>query len=98
MLTGGFPGKARNYENGWDILHQATIDDYRTSPLLPNGPVYGPVMYRHNPEGANVAFYDGHVNHLRKEEIYIKEDFCKNPGMWVVNLGNYRSSRPECKP
>jgi len=81
-----------NYETCWDVLHEATIGKYQDAGC------YGPTIYRHNPEGVNVAFYDGHVSYLRKKEVYIKEDYCKHPGMWVVNCGIYviKGNRPEC--
>jgi prepilin-type N-terminal cleavage/methylation domain-containing protein/prepilin-type processing-associated H-X9-DG protein len=84
-----------NYENGWDKLGQASIQDYRTK-IDPK--VYGPVFYRHKPEGANVAFYDGHVSYMQKKEIYIKADYPKKPGIWVVNLGLWQKSRPDSMP
>jgi len=70
-----------NYEKAWDVLHAATITQYQAIP------VYGPTMYRHS-EGANVAFYDGHVSYLGKKEIFVKSDYNaspQRPGMWVVN-------------
>jgi prepilin-type N-terminal cleavage/methylation domain-containing protein/prepilin-type processing-associated H-X9-DG protein len=84
-----------NYEEGWDKLHQANIQDYRTK-IDPE--VYGPVIYRHNPEGANVSFYDGHVSYMGKKEIYIKSDYCKHPRMWVVNCGLFitKGHRSDC--
>ena len=77
-----------NYGNAWDVLHQAKIDQYHhLSPAI-----YGPTMYRHS-EGANVAFYDGHVSYLKKEEIFVIKDYAatpkKRPGMWVSDIGLY---------
>ena len=84
-----------DYENAWDILGQASIAIYRTTPAVGfHG--YGPTLYRHN-EGANVAFYDGHVFWMRKQEIFIKEDYeatPKNYGMWVSDLAFYREYHP----
>lgn len=43
-------------------------------------------MYRHN-EGANIAFYDGHAERIRKEKVWIQENWSSNPkmpGMWVA--------------
>ena len=43
-------------------------------------------MYRHN-EGANIAFYDGHAERIRKERVWIQENWNSNPkmpGMWVA--------------
>ncbi len=84
-----------DYRIGWDLYKQASIAAYRQEdPLVPpKGPrkVYGPVMYRHS-EGANVAYYDGHVSYLRKQEIFVKEDYDaspKKPGMWVSDTALY---------
>jgi prepilin-type N-terminal cleavage/methylation domain-containing protein/prepilin-type processing-associated H-X9-DG protein len=74
-----------DYENVWDVLGQAKISDYQ------NIGGYGPTIYRHN-QGANVAFYDGHVSYMKKQDVYIKKDYearPKNPGMWVVDKGLY---------
>jgi prepilin-type N-terminal cleavage/methylation domain-containing protein/prepilin-type processing-associated H-X9-DG protein len=88
-----------NYETGWDVFHQATIATYRCQgSSVPPGcqPVWGPTIYRHN-ESANVAFYDGHVSNLKKQEIFVKKDYTatpKRPGMWVSNLGLYYLYHP----
>jgi prepilin-type processing-associated H-X9-DG protein/prepilin-type N-terminal cleavage/methylation domain-containing protein len=53
-----------NYMRYWD--RYGPVQGY----LLPNGRSYhGNASYRHN-EGANVAFFDGHVEHLWKDEVY----------------------------
>jgi len=94
-----------DYENGWDIVGQANIGDYRKDPPYENAKavnlpaaVYGPTIYRHN-EGAVIGFYDGHCKYMRKQEIYIKADrelvtigsqrSRKNPGMWVSDPAMY---------
>jgi len=81
-----------DYRKKWDVIGQGTIDDYRgTDPK-----VYGPTIYRHN-DTADVAFYDGHVSNMKKQEIFVIADFearCPQPGMWVVNLGLYRQWHP----
>lgn len=88
---------AADYRIGWDILGQANIDTYKHAYDKKLGPenIHGPTIYRHN-EGANVAFYDGHVKYMRKEEIFVIEDYDeadpKRPGMWVVNLASYREN------
>ncbi|MGA2322453.1 MAG: prepilin-type N-terminal cleavage/methylation domain-containing protein [Sedimentisphaerales bacterium] len=72
-----------NYVNGWDKLHQANLQDYKNA----DPRVDGPVLYRHS-EGANVAFYDGHISYMRKQEVFVIADYTatpKRPGMWVVN-------------
>lgn len=76
-----------NYENGWDKLGQASLDTYKAA----DPGVHGPTIYRHG-EGANVTFYDGHVDHMKKMQIYIDEDFRaspRRPGMWVADLKHY---------
>jgi prepilin-type N-terminal cleavage/methylation domain-containing protein/prepilin-type processing-associated H-X9-DG protein len=81
-----------DYTIGWDVLHQATIAQYKGS--VPR--VDGPTIYRHS-EGANVAFYDGHVSYLKKEEIFVRTDYSatpKRPGIWVSNLGLYLKWHP----
>ena len=77
---------AADYTKGWDIEGQANVDTYKDEYGL-----HGPTIYRHR-EGANVGFYDGHVEYLKKEEIFIEEDYEANPqrpGMWVVNTAIY---------
>lgn len=74
---------AANYEIGWDKLGQTPLDIYKLAGI------HGPTFYRHS-EGANVAFYDGHVEYLRKEKVFIKEDYPQKPGMWVADLNFYR--------
>jgi prepilin-type processing-associated H-X9-DG protein len=72
---------AADYRIGWDKLGQDTADAYR-SKISPR--VYGPVFYRHN-EGANILFYDGHVEWRRKQDIFVVEDWNaapKIPGIW----------------
>jgi prepilin-type N-terminal cleavage/methylation domain-containing protein/prepilin-type processing-associated H-X9-DG protein len=66
---------AANYTEGWDVLGQAKSDCYRNEPsgCNPAGTIYAPVFYRHN-EGANVGFYDGHVEYLKKQDIFIDSD------------------------
>ncbi|MCG8697907.1 MAG: hypothetical protein MI922_07620, partial [Bacteroidales bacterium] len=71
-----------DYTRGWDVLGQmGTVNDYKKAGCS------GPTMYRHN-ESANLAFYDGHVDGLRKEKVWNYDDYHKppyTPGMWVVN-------------
>jgi prepilin-type processing-associated H-X9-DG protein len=48
----------------------------------------GPTLYRHN-EMANLAFYDGHVAAMRKDKVWIADDYDNhpyNPGMWAVKF------------
>ena len=65
---------------GWDVLGQDTITPYKKVGCD------GPTLYRHS-EGANVTFYDGHVEYMKKEKIFIQEDWDatpKRPGMWTA--------------
>ena len=73
--------RAADYRIGWDKLGQDKADAYRNK-ISPA--VYGPVFYRHN-EGANILFYDGHVEWRRKQDIFVVEDYYANPkipGIW----------------
>jgi prepilin-type processing-associated H-X9-DG protein len=75
-----------NYEIGWDILGQACVGDYKDIGDDGLGPenVHGPTIYRHN-EGVNIAFYDGHVGYMKKQEVFIRADFdAHKPSMWWV--------------
>ncbi len=56
-----------NYVRGWDIVGHGNWDDYAAVGM------YGPTLYRHN-EGANFAFYDGHVAYMPKEKAFIDTD------------------------
>jgi len=67
-----------NYEDGWDVLGQDTITPYKQVGCD------GPTLYRHS-EGVNMAFYDGHVEYMKKEKVFIKEAWDEGtPGMWSV--------------
>jgi prepilin-type N-terminal cleavage/methylation domain-containing protein/prepilin-type processing-associated H-X9-DG protein len=57
-----------NYEKGWDVLGQDTIMPYK------NVGCDGPVLYRHS-EGVNMAFYDGHVEYMKKEKAWSQYDW-----------------------
>lgn len=75
--------RGANYEIGWDVLGQmGSVNQYKEAGCD------GPTLYRHN-EMANLAFYDGHVEALRKEKVWIGDDYNNqpyNPGMWAVKL------------
>ncbi|MGD0572089.1 MAG: prepilin-type N-terminal cleavage/methylation domain-containing protein [Sedimentisphaerales bacterium] len=74
-----------DYTKGWDSLGQQNLDIYQQQNI------YGPVHYRHS-EGANVAFYDGHVSYMKKQNIFVQTDYNarpSQPGMWVANLPLY---------
>lgn len=65
-----------NYEDGWDVLGQDTIMPYK------DVGTDGPTLYRHS-EGVNLAFYDGHTEHMKKEKVFVLEAWdAGNPGMW----------------
>jgi prepilin-type N-terminal cleavage/methylation domain-containing protein/prepilin-type processing-associated H-X9-DG protein len=68
--------KGANYIDGWDVLGHDTIMPYK------NVGCDGPTLYRHS-EGANMTFYDGHVEHMKKEKVWIQEAYDRGvPGMW----------------
>ena len=71
--------RGANYEIGWDVFGHDTISVYHTV-------INGPTFYRHS-EGANILFYDGHVDWLRKEKVFIIEDWeatPQKPGIWSI--------------
>ncbi len=77
---------AADYKIGWDIVGQANVATYKEDYGL-----HGPTIYRHS-DGANIGFYDGHVEYLKKQEIFIEDDYNANPkrpGMWVGNTAEY---------
>ena len=81
-----------DYRKKWDQLGQGTITQYKTAP----DQVWGPTIYRHN-EGANIAFYDGHAAYMKKQEVFVVEDYTaipKKPGIWVVDLQIYYEYHP----
>jgi prepilin-type N-terminal cleavage/methylation domain-containing protein/prepilin-type processing-associated H-X9-DG protein len=68
--------KGANYEKGWDVLGQDTIMPYKDVGCD------GPTLYRHS-EGVNMAFYDGHVEYLKKDKVWSADDWgAGKPGMW----------------
>ncbi len=83
-----------DYKN-WDRRGQVSIADYRSW----HGASYGPVLYRHS-EGANMTFYDGHVQYMKKQRVFVYGDYYssgssplpveqRRPGMWVANMEDY---------
>ncbi|UCD53183.1 MAG: prepilin-type N-terminal cleavage/methylation domain-containing protein [Phycisphaerales bacterium] len=65
-----------NYVDGWDVLGQDGITPYKEVGCD------GPTLYRHS-EGVNIAFYDGHVQHLKKDKVWSQEAWdAGTPGMW----------------
>jgi len=70
--------KGANYKVGWDILGQDGITPYKQVGCD------GPTLYRHG-EGVNIAFYDGHVEHIKKEKVFDQDAWdAGTPGMWSV--------------
>jgi prepilin-type N-terminal cleavage/methylation domain-containing protein/prepilin-type processing-associated H-X9-DG protein len=70
-----------NYVDGWDVLGHDTITPYKDVGCG------GPTLYRHS-EGANITFYDGHVEYMKKEKVWIQEDWDadpKMPRMWSIH-------------
>jgi prepilin-type processing-associated H-X9-DG protein len=83
--------KAADYEQGWDRWGEQTIDFYKAPPE--GGRMDGPVFYRHE-DGADVGFYDGHVEYMKKWDIFVIDNYLaspKKPGMWSIKstLRNY---------
>lgn len=57
---------------------------------------WDPVFYRHN-NGANIAFFDGHVEHRDKKDVYyyksstsLLPDQDKNNALWYLIPSNYK--------
>jgi prepilin-type N-terminal cleavage/methylation domain-containing protein/prepilin-type processing-associated H-X9-DG protein len=70
--------KGANYKVGWDVLHQDTIMPYKDAGCD------GPTLYRHS-DGANFAFYDGHVEYMKKDKAFNQEMWdAGSPGMWSI--------------
>jgi prepilin-type N-terminal cleavage/methylation domain-containing protein/prepilin-type processing-associated H-X9-DG protein len=53
-----------SYTLGWDKVGQKQREYYAAVGVV------GPVLYRHS-EGANIAFYDGHSAHLKKNNVFL---------------------------
>jgi prepilin-type N-terminal cleavage/methylation domain-containing protein/prepilin-type processing-associated H-X9-DG protein len=79
-----------DYRIGWNKLGQANIEAYKNL----NPRVDGPVLYRHG-EGANFGFYDGHVQYMKKDRVFVAQDRDatpqRRPGSWVANTTMYYS-------
>ena len=80
--------KGADFTKGWDRLKQkGSVQAYK------DAGTGGPTLYRHN-EGANLAFYDGHGERLRKQKVWIAANYTsrpKQPGMWVARLSVWKS-------
>lgn len=76
-----------NYKGYWDVGRH-DLQWYRT-----NG-MWEPTFYRHR-EGANIGFFDGHVEYREKEKVfhYFKgnwPDHKKNNRLWYIDRSNFR--------
>lgn len=75
--------KGANYVYGWNRLGmKGSVQRYKDVGCA------GPTLYRHA-EGANLGFYDGHAERLRKEKVWVQQDWVSNPkqpGMWVARV------------
>jgi len=70
-----------HYVYVWDRIKGLKSDDNLPADIQ-NDTVY----YRHS-EGANVGFYDGHAQWLKKEDIFYREGYNAKPaqmGMWTA--------------
>jgi len=83
-----------NYTEIWDVIGEKCVYDYQ-HPTDGSPAIWTAVMYRHN-EGANCAFYDGHVKWMRKQEVWDENKFFGNPqkpDIWVADIGLYYISQ-----
>ena len=78
--------KGANYEKGWDVLRHNTIMPYK------NAGCEGPTLYRHA-EGVNISFYDGHVEHMKKDKVWSQEDWDRGIARHVVRLQEVPADR-----
>ncbi len=79
---------ASDYTLYWDPLPEEYRDWAGLLPITGYVNPWNKVSYRHD-EGANIAFFDGHTEYLKKEVIYKKTDppnaykeEAMNSGMW----------------
>ena len=73
-----------DYKIWWDKLGHT--GDYKTAGT------WRAVFYRHN-EGANIQFFDGHTEYLRKQQVFLydstgKPDTARNDSIWFTNPSN----------
>ena len=78
--------KGANYEKGWDVLGHDTIMPYK------NVGCDGPILYRHG-EGVNIAFYDGHVEYMKKDKVWSQDDWDRGIARHVVRLQEVPADR-----
>lgn len=79
-----------SYKLFWDKYGQDIVQ-YRSAGM------WYPVYYRHN-EGANIAFFDGHVDHQKKETLFYYEPETSmaanrgfNESLWFCNQTNRKA-------
>jgi prepilin-type N-terminal cleavage/methylation domain-containing protein/prepilin-type processing-associated H-X9-DG protein len=91
-----------HYKGVWDRVKNWTPDP-KVWRKIDERTTYGSAHYRHS-EGANVGFYDGHAQWLKKEIIFDIEGYYANPtrtGMWTASGGmipNWFMRFPEFEP
>lgn len=82
-----------DYKTYWDQYGQDIVK-YRSAGM------WQPVYYRHK-EGANLAFFDGHVDHRKKEDLFFYEDAesstpdsDRNDQIWFCIPANRKNTTP----
>ncbi|AQT69132.1 putative major pilin subunit [Anaerohalosphaera lusitana] len=75
-----------DYKQYWDVYGHDT-DRYKTEAGM-----WWATYYRHS-EGANIVFFDGHVEHMDKEDVFNytdagSRDYRVNDRLWFVNPMN----------
>jgi len=76
-----------NFRRAWDIYGQAQAEVYS----LTQPPFEGATLYRHS-EGADIGFFDGHVEWMPKENVFISVRSQTKPdgtGMWFITRYDY---------
>jgi prepilin-type processing-associated H-X9-DG protein len=80
-----------SYKRYWDLF-------IHNLPLYRADGQWMPTFFRHN-QGANIAFFDNHVEYMDKEDVfhYLSEslwpDYEKNNSLWYIVPGNFRERR-----
>jgi prepilin-type processing-associated H-X9-DG protein len=80
--------KGADYLNHWDIYG----DDIKKYQNWELGLCSSPTMFRHS-EGANICFFDGHVDYRKKEKMFFykedgQPDIRRNKGLWFLSPVN----------
>ena len=76
------PDDGINYKLHWDIV--GDLYDPWTSPKH-----HGMVTYRHS-EGASIAFYDGHTERRKKQEIWVEDENGSSDNPAMVRMWDLR--------